>query len=182
MLSKEQQDRQNARQRAWYARNKEKSKAATLAWRAAHPEESRAHYRAYYARNRVRVIERTKAYAAANADKLRVYQRAYNGVPEATRPCPSHCECCGRLPGRRGLVRDHDYETNAFRGWICDDCNLGLGKIGDTLEAARNLVKYLERAECQMKPQELQSSSQGLELQLNSETSRPVSPPNSLPS
>jgi hypothetical protein len=174
MLTEEQKAARRAAQKRYYEKNRTYYAEKHRNWVRDNPEKLKQHQRKYYEENREVLIEKNKEYAQKNKDKIRVYQRAYNGVPEATRSCPSHCECCGRLPGRRGLVRDHDYETNAFRGWICDDCNLGLGKIGDTLEAARNLVKYLERAECQMKSQELPSPSQAPEPQSNSETSRPA--------
>ena len=41
-------------------------------------------------------------------------------------------------------VLDHDHETNLFRGWLCDDCNLGIGKLGDNLEGIMRAVKYFK--------------------------------------
>lgn len=43
------------------------------------------------------------------------------------------------------LVFDHCHATNQYRGLLCKGCNTGLGLLGDTLEAARRLVLYLER-------------------------------------
>lgn len=48
--------------------------------------------------------------------------------------------------GKTAEVIDHDHETGALRGVLCHDCNLGLGQIGDTLEAARRVVAYLEES------------------------------------
>lgn len=62
-------------------------------------------------------------------------------------PKISFCECCGK--STKKIFLDHDHETETFRGWLCEPCNTGLGKFGDTLEGiemARNyLLKYKER-------------------------------------
>ena len=63
---------------------------------------------------------------------------------------PSLCQCCGleRVKGRyHSLVLDHCHDTNAFRGWICDKCNVGIGKLGDNLDGVLNAVAYLEKFE-----------------------------------
>lgn len=64
-------------------------------------------------------------------------------------PKPNMCDCCGQEPksgnGRRkvGLVLDHCPETDTFRGWICVDCNGGLGLLGDNIEGLRRALRYL---------------------------------------
>ena len=39
---------------------------------------------------------------------------------------------------------DHDKKTGAFRGFLCDTCNTGLGKFGDNVETLKNAVEYLD--------------------------------------
>lgn len=41
---------------------------------------------------------------------------------------------------------DHDHDTETFRGWICEKCNIGIGKLGDTLEGLTKAVEYLKRS------------------------------------
>ncbi len=41
---------------------------------------------------------------------------------------------------------DHDHDTGQVRGLLCQVCNLGLGKLGDTLEGLMKAVRYLEKA------------------------------------
>ena len=60
-------------------------------------------------------------------------------------PKPEFCECCGEIP--RKWVVDHCHDTNEFRGWICDRCNTGIGKLGDNVEGVMKAIKYLERFE-----------------------------------
>ena len=62
-------------------------------------------------------------------------------------PKPEFCECCGSIPLKWCL--DHDHKTNTFRGWICDKCNTGIGKLGDNISGLENAVRYLK--ECQSK-------------------------------
>lgn len=60
-------------------------------------------------------------------------------------PRPQACECCG-IVSDSPLVLDHDYETGKFRGWICAKCNLGLGRLGDTVESLLRAVEYLKKS------------------------------------
>jgi hypothetical protein len=53
---------------------------------------------------------------------------------------PNQCECCGKFDD---LVLDHDHETGKFRGWLCDKCNLGIGRLGDNLQGVVSAVNYL---------------------------------------
>jgi hypothetical protein len=56
-------------------------------------------------------------------------------------PKPELCECCGKVPIK--WVLDHDHNDDSFRGWICDRCNTGIGKLGDNLNGVINAVNYL---------------------------------------
>jgi len=60
-------------------------------------------------------------------------------------PKPERCECCGCIPKK--WVLDHDHKTGKFRGWICDDCNIGLGKLGDNVEGVQKAIIYLQKFE-----------------------------------
>jgi len=58
-------------------------------------------------------------------------------------PKPEFCECCGKIPKKWNI--DHDHKTLEIRGWICDQCNAGIGQLGDTVESIKKALKYLER-------------------------------------
>ena len=58
-------------------------------------------------------------------------------------PKPEVCECCGKPPLKWCL--DHDHGDNSFRGWICDRCNTGLGKLGDNIEGLQKAINYLRK-------------------------------------
>jgi hypothetical protein len=61
-----------------------------------------------------------------------------NPMPQAGTPCA----CCGRVDK---LFCDHDHATKAFRGWVCRQCNAGMGLLGDSEAGLRRALQYLER-------------------------------------
>ena len=66
-------------------------------------------------------------------------------------PKPISCELCGSF---KKLVMDHDHKNVKFRGWICQQCNKGLGCFGDNIENLSRAIEYLhERTtlECKFK-------------------------------
>lgn len=62
------------------------------------------------------------------------------------------CGACGGVETGRNaygvvsLAVDHDHETGKIRGLLCMKCNRALGLIGDSIEAAKNLLRYLKEA------------------------------------
>ena len=48
----------------------------------------------------------------------------------------------GHQPNSRQI--DHCHDTNKIRGVICWNCNVGIGKLGDTIEAVEAALKYLK--------------------------------------
>ena len=67
------------------------------------------------------------------AIKLRVYE----------------CEICGVEEEKlaRKLSYDHCHKTGKFRGWLCSNCNRGIGLLKDDVELLKKAVKYIENAE-----------------------------------
>lgn len=53
------------------------------------------------------------------------------------------CDCCGIKTEK--LNFDHDHKTNDFRGWLCAQCNTGIGKLGDNIEGVKKALEYLKR-------------------------------------
>ena len=66
-------------------------------------------------------------------------------------PVPEVCDCCGKIPlGSNGKIKwclDHNHQTNTFRGWLCERCNLGIGQLGDNIDGVQKAVKYLKECE-----------------------------------
>jgi Recombination endonuclease VII len=97
-------------------------------WREANPD-----YQEQYLSNphkRERHNKRHRDWTAARTDKL------------ATRPRPLACEVC-ETPGK--VTFDHCHFTGRFRGWICHNCNITLGRMNENPSALRKLADYIER-------------------------------------
>lgn len=86
---------------------------------------------------------------AKDLTTVRKTLKRLHGHPEPSYACP----ICGRqaheVKGAGGAklgawVIDHCHETNTFRGWLCHNCNRGLGTFStvDILEKAK---QYLQR-------------------------------------
>ena len=59
------------------------------------------------------------------------------------KPDRAVCPICQRE--REDIVLDHDHSTGEFRGWLCNDCNSGLGKFGDCPEFLWRAIEYLDK-------------------------------------
>ena len=68
-------------------------------------------------------------------------------------PEDNTCENCGKdfrnHPKRERpyLSLDHNHKTMEFRGYICEPCNTGIGKLGDNVEGLEQGIAYLKSAE-----------------------------------
>lgn len=51
------------------------------------------------------------------------------------------CECCGVQSDKLHL--DHSHETNKFRGWLCNNCNVGISRLGDNIDGLIKALNYL---------------------------------------
>ena len=57
-------------------------------------------------------------------------------------PTPEKCNCCHK---NKKLELDHIHGTTKVRGWLCRDCNSGVGLFEDTLEGVLQGAIYLEK-------------------------------------
>lgn len=96
------------------------------------------------ARNPGAVARRAKVWRQANVEYLQTFYRRRKGLPEPTRECPPTCEICNRPPNKRALALDHDHVTGKFRGWLCENCNNGLGRFKDNITLLLQAAIYLE--------------------------------------
>ena len=79
-------------------------------------------------------------------DRKKAYVQA--GKPEYT-PAGTGCDICAK-PGtsRFPILRfDHNHETLAHRGWLCDKCNRSLGCLGDDVASIVKVLNYLNKSE-----------------------------------
>lgn len=50
-----------------------------------------------------------------------------------------------------GMCFDHCHATETMRGWLCQKCNVGLGKLGDNIETLTAAIHYLQHAQTEIK-------------------------------
>jgi hypothetical protein len=43
----------------------------------------------------------------------------------------------------KSLAIDHDHATGKVRGYLCNNCNRGIGLLKDSVEILSNAIKYL---------------------------------------
>jgi len=70
---------------------------------------------------------------------------------DSYRPPPSGtpCQCCGRIDR---LHVDHCRHTRTLRGFICRNCNAGIGMLGDSEQGVQLAVAYLQRWRSSIEP------------------------------
>lgn len=58
----------------------------------------------------------------------------------------TYCEICGVEEEQltRKLSYDHYHKTGNFRGWLCANCNRGIGLLNDDPELLEKAVRYLK--------------------------------------
>ncbi len=110
-----------------------------------------AYMRRRYANNlkhRTKAIENAKRYGRAHPEAKKASRRKQLGILEAPPyKAPSVCEACKRqFPSSKETHLDHCHATGFFRGWLCQNCNLALGLVGDSAEGVRKLLDYIVRA------------------------------------
>ena len=61
------------------------------------------------------------------------------------------CARCGihEETTTKKLAVDHDHKTNRVRGYLCNNCNRGIGLLKDDVEVMKKAIDYLERTHSQ---------------------------------
>jgi hypothetical protein len=72
---------------------------------------------------------------------IKKHTKVRNELRKTAPEKPETCECCGKIPDK--WVLDHNHTDDSFRGWLCDQCNTGIGKLGDNIEGIVNALNYL---------------------------------------
>ena len=106
-----------------------RARAAHKRWYLKDIEERRRKKRENYRKNKINLYVR---------DRRRAIQEATSG-----RPKPKCCDVCGDDSTR--IEFDHCHQRGVFRGWLCNHCNIILGRAHDDPDYLRKLIAYLER-------------------------------------
>ena len=57
----------------------------------------------------------------------------------------NNCEICNKIVEGREKCVDHDHETSKYRGILCQNCNVGLGKFDDSEIIVKKAYDYISR-------------------------------------
>lgn len=91
--------------------------------------------------NRKKAREATARWKANNPESAERSRQKSRGLPTPDRPKPALCECCGQRA--KLICIDHNHKTGHFRGWLCANCNRGIGFLGDSIEGLQRAMYYL---------------------------------------
>ena len=108
------------------------------------PEKRKAYQKAWREANKDKLKEYHKAYSVENIDKIMDYhyQRRYGiTLAQSDKMKAYGCAICG---SHHKLAIDHDHITGEVRGVLCNNCNLGLGKLGDSIDGLERAIAYLK--------------------------------------
>jgi len=47
---------------------------------------------------------------------------------------------------KKSLAVDHCHETLRIRGLLCNNCNVAIGFLGDSIEKAKKAISYLKNS------------------------------------
>lgn len=146
------------KQRAYKVVDMEHHKVVAKRWRDAHKDQIRENNAKWRAANLERSRAYARNYARVNAERLkpkakiavRAYSlRQYGLTPEDFRDMlvgqAGRCLICFRVPDK-SLVVDHDHETGAIRGLLCNSCNRLLGIAQDSPARLNAAIRYLQVA------------------------------------
>ena len=119
----------------------------------------------------VREVERVRQWRIENREKYledkRAYKKKYNltengkmkrrqhglkhlygiTLDDYDRMLVEQNNCCAICkspePGHLHFSVDHDHKTGKLRGLLCNNCNRGLGMLGDNVERIKRALEYL---------------------------------------
>lgn len=122
-----------------------------------HLDLSRARTRAWGERNRERLAEISRDWYRQNKSKVNVrnvlsrYGLSACAYTRMRIEQMDLCAICGQpetVRGNHGEVKrlsvDHCHETGRIRGLLCNNCNRGIGLLGDSAERFARVLRYLQ--------------------------------------
>jgi hypothetical protein len=139
-------EKQAAYHREHYKKNKERIAAYRKKWREKNPDKAKD----YSARQNARYKAEPEKYRAyfRNHRIKKQYDLSETEYAALVVKQSGRCGICGKEPsgewhGDRMLNVDHNHETGAVRGLLCNQCNRALGLFGDNAERLAQAIRYL---------------------------------------
>ena len=135
----------------WANKNKEHLREYNKAQYALNPEKKKAAAKRYRELNIERSRENNKIWRQKNQDYVRNkflstrYNLSIETYEAMFKSQNGGCKVCGKqnLDGKRLFV-DHDHKTGTVRGLLCHHCNAGMGHFFDDPSLLESAINYLK--------------------------------------
>ncbi len=155
-------NKEQARKRylEWYHKNGDRlrktGRERAAKRRKDNPEDYRQKRKEYTDNNRQKLNEARTRWGLAHRfhgilHSSRSMAKKYGYIPcllapkELEATFAGHCSICGRLESDTHKLRmDHCHITGKFRGWLCHNCNVGLGNFLDSPIILDKAKEYLQ--------------------------------------
>lgn len=99
----------------------------------------------YRAKERISNLSPERVKRVRERKRLNHYKQKYNLTPEQLEEMKSACAGkCAICQITADLVVDHDHSTGAVRGLLCNDCNMGIGRLKDSTDILARAILYLK--------------------------------------
>jgi hypothetical protein len=130
-----------AKQKAYREANREKHRAWANAYRLAHMQETRERKARWREANLAKERKRASDYYLRNR---------YGLTPEEfsamRRDQNDRCAICRTPLSLLSRIHiDHCHNSGKIRGLLCNNCNTGMGMLGDDVKILRRAIRYLQR-------------------------------------
>ncbi len=126
--------------RRQYRENPASRRASARKWYALNTERAGNNNREWRERNRFRQALVSSCLEA----KKRGHIECAADIEEIAIAFTGYCAICGEEKKETLLRMDHDHKTGRFRGWLCHNCNVGLGHFMDNSELLLKADTYLK--------------------------------------
>ena len=120
--------------------------AYNKAYQERNKDKLRAQKREYHIKNREKLNKKCREWATVHRIRLWFkgledrYRLSKDEVYDLIINQDGRCSICGKILMRATAKLDHNHKTGKVRGFLCSQCNVGLGMFG---ESEANLVKAI---------------------------------------
>jgi hypothetical protein len=135
--------------KAWKAANPEIVKSRKKKWDIENNEHKKRYKKEWNAQNKEHVhsYNQMRKNSDSHYDVKRhlkeVYGISLEEYNEILAKQSGVCAICGEETHRKKLFVDHDHDSGAIRGLLCQQCNTALGMVSDNIDTLSTMISYL---------------------------------------
>ncbi len=106
------------------------------------------YYHEYWKNTEAYTKHRENIQAKRDADPVAYRASKYNLTKEELLALIArHDGMCWLCKNKKATAIDHCHISKKVRGMLCNSCNTGLGKLGDSVDSLRKAIEYIQAAE-----------------------------------